>query len=125
MQYDAPNPAQYIEALADDWRKTSLLELRQLIESIAPDLQEGIHYKMLSYSDDDKVLFHLNAQKHYVSLYVGDAEKIDPNKQWLTGLDVGKGCIRFKKSNSVSDSKIDQFISHAIVLHQQGHNFDC
>jgi hypothetical protein len=34
---------------------------------------------MLSYSDQRGIVFGLNAQKHYVSLYVGDAKKIDTN----------------------------------------------
>jgi hypothetical protein len=46
---------------------------------------------MLCYRLNNLVLFHLNAQKGYVSLYCGDSKKIDPDGILLTGLNIGKG----------------------------------
>lgn len=91
MQYDVKTPEEYIEALEDDWRREKLEHLRTLIKSKAPDFVEGIEYKMLNYSDDRGTIFYLNAQKNYVSLYTGDAKKIDPDGSLLKGIDVGKG----------------------------------
>jgi len=45
----------------------------------------------------------LNAQKNYISLYVGDRHKIDPEMKLLKGLNLGKGCIRISKSKSIPD----------------------
>ncbi|GAB5524151.1 MAG: hypothetical protein Roseis2KO_20230 [Roseivirga sp.] len=67
MEYDVNTPAEYLEALDEDWRKEKLLELRELIFEKAPDLNEGISYKMLCYKDERGVPFHLNAQRGYVS----------------------------------------------------------
>ncbi len=75
MQYDVKTPSEYIKVLNDDWRREKLEEVRALIKSKAPSLSEGINYKMLSYGDKNGNVFHLNAQKHYVSLYVGNVEK--------------------------------------------------
>lgn len=44
---------------------------------------------MLSYRDERDIVLALNAQKHYVSLYAGDASKIDPDGTLLSGLNVG------------------------------------
>lgn len=125
MQYDVSTPEEYMNVLEDDWRRETVVALRRLIQEKAPGLQEGIRYKMLSYEDEQGQLFGLNAQKHYVSFYVGDAEKIDPHGELLAGLGRGKGCIRFTKSVKVEDTKIDDFIARAAQMHREGEDTDC
>ena len=125
MQYDAKTPPEYIETLDDDWRKEKLLKLRAIIQSKAPNLIEEISYKMLGYRDERGLIFHLNAQKNFVGFYVGNAHKIDPDGSLLKGIDVGKGCIRFKKSLSVEDTRIDEFIEHTMDLWKSGEDIDC
>ncbi|TQV89329.1 iron chaperone [Aliikangiella coralliicola] len=125
MQYDVKTPAEYLDNLEDDWRREKLGVLRALIKKTAPDLVEGIHYKMLSYQDERGVIFHLNAQKNYVSLYVGDARKIDPEGLLLKGIDVGKGCIRFKKSTPIDTTNIAQFLKKLISLWKKGEDIGC
>ena len=61
---------EYIENPEADWRKQKLLEVRDLILRNAGDIGEGIEYKMLCYGYEGKNIFHLNAQRVYVSLYV-------------------------------------------------------
>lgn len=125
MQYDVETPQQYLEALEPDWRKEKLEALRNIIRASAPELVEGIDYKMLSYRDERGILFGLNAQKHYVSLYVGDISKIDPDGSLLEGLNVGKGCIRFTKTKEIGDTRIREFIERAVDLWRRGEDIDC
>ena len=125
MQYEASNPKEYLAAIDDDWRKEKLLEIRSLIQKVAPNLTEGIRYKMLSYADERDVIFQLNAQKNYVSFYVGDSKKIDPSGELLKGLDIGKGCIRFKKSVEISETKFNTFLDKCIELRSKNVDFDC
>ncbi len=125
MLYEAQNPTEYLELLEKDWRREKLLQLRTIIFAQAPNLIEGIHYKMLGYSDEKGVLFHLNAQKNYVSLYVGDAQKIDPTGALLQGMDVGKGCVRIKKKIALADTQIEAFISRAVELWRDGADLSC
>ena len=125
MLYEATTPDQYISQLEDDWRREKLLELRELIKDHASGLQEGIHYKMLGYGIGDDYVFHLNAQRGYVSLYVGNASKIDPEGELLQGLSVGKGCIRFTKSKSVTDSRIGEFIARTFEMWKAGKDIHC
>jgi Domain of unknown function (DU1801) len=70
-------------------------------------------------------VFGFNAQKNSVNLYVGTARKIDPDGVLLAGLDVGKGCIRFKKSTSVADTRIEEFIQKAMALWRKGEDSGC
>ena len=125
MLSDAKTPSEYIEQLENDWRCEKLQEIRALIKRLAPQLDERIHYKMLGYGVEDKYVFHLNAQKQYVSLYVGNASKIDPDGELLKGLNIGKGCIRFTKTKNVENTRIDEFIARAIEMWRAGENIDC
>lgn len=124
MQYDVATPAEYMQALEDDWRREKLEQIRSIILSYAPELVEGIDYKMLSYRDDNDIVLALNAQKHYVSLYVGNIEKVDPDGTLLSGLNVGKGCVRLTKTKPVSEN-IRKFIERAIDLARRGEDIDC
>lgn len=117
MQSDAATPADYLAGLDDDWRRDTLGQLREIIRREAPDFVESMHYRMLGYAIADEFVFHLNAQKGYVSLYVGDISEVDPDGLLLAGLDAGKGCIRFRRSTPVADTRIDEFISRTLGLH--------
>ena len=125
MLYDVDTPKAYIDALEKDWRLEKLQALRSIIKNQAPEFEEGINYKMLAYSNERGAVFHLNAQKNYVSLYVGDTDKVDQSGELLKGIDVGKGCIRFKKSTKLEDTRIAEFIGRALDLWKRGEDIDC
>ena len=125
MQYDVETPDEYINILEKDWKFEKLQEIRKIIKTEAPSYIESIQYKMLIYSDDKSLVFGLNAQKNYVSFYVGDTKKIDPSETLLTGINRGKGCIRFKKSTVVSNTGICEFIKRAVNLRKQGVDIGC
>ena len=112
-------------ALEDDWRREKLESIRALIKSKAPDLVEGIQYKMLSYSDKRGTPFHLNAQKNFVGFYVGDVKKIDTDGDLLKGIDVGKGCIRFKKNINIVDTRFEEFFEKAVDYWKSGKDISC
>ena len=125
MQYNAQTPVEYLDLLEEDWRKEKLLQIRAIILIKAFDFKERINYKMLCYTDKSGDLFHLNAQKNYVSLYVGDTAKIDPSGDLLKGLNLGKGCIRFKKSVNVGETRIDEFLEKAVKSWKEGIDLGC
>jgi uncharacterized protein YdhG (YjbR/CyaY superfamily) len=125
MQTDVKTPAEFLNAQEDDWRLERLNHIRSLIKEKAPGLTEGINYKMLSYEDAQGTAFHLNIQKGYVSFYVGDISKVDPYGEMLAGLNVGKGCIRFKKTAKLESTQFDQFFEKAYDMWQQGKDIDC
>ncbi|MES0881077.1 iron chaperone [Roseibium sp. SCP14] len=125
MQYDAKTPEDYLDQLDSDWRRSKLLELRDLIISVAPELKESIHYKMLGYGDGTTFAFHLNAQSGYVSLYVGNISRIDPAGELLSGLNLGKGCVRFTKTKQVDEGRVGEFIDRAYQLWKAGEKMGC
>lgn len=80
---------------------------------------------MLSYGIKGKTIFNLNAQRAYVSLYVGTISKVDGASELLKGFDTGKGCIRIKKGVEVQKTGLEEFIRRAIKLWKMGENTDC
>jgi len=70
-----------VEQLEDDLRKTKLKEIREIILLNGLGLTEDIEYKMLCYHHGQISLFHLNAQKNCVSLYVGNIDKINGSRK--------------------------------------------
>jgi uncharacterized protein YdhG (YjbR/CyaY superfamily) len=110
------SPEDYLANLDDDWRRPVLKEIRELVTKYGPALDEAIAYKMLSYSDPNGTPFYLNVQKNHVGLYVDNADAIDTDGSLLAGLSVGKGCIRFRKSDVVQETHIEEFIKRTLVL---------
>ncbi|MGN7297177.1 iron chaperone [Ferdinandcohnia sp. SAFN-114] len=125
MQYDVKNSDEYLALLEDDWRKEKLLAIREMILDYAPELEEVIRYKMLNYGKDDNYVLALNAQKHYVSLYVGTIDKVENAESLLAGYNYGKGCIRVKKSIKVEDTGLEQFIHKTLDMWRAGEDIDC
>lgn len=125
MQYDVKTPEEYLAVLADDWRKEKLLAIREMILSFAPEMQEMIQYKMLVYNNDQGDGFGLNAQKHFVALYVGTIGKIEGSNELLQGFDCGKGCIRVKKSIQLASTGLEEFIQKTIVMWREGKDTSC
>lgn len=125
MQYDAKNPQEYLEMLEDDWRKEKLLEIRQMILDDEPTFEETIRYKMLNFGKDDNYVFALNAQKHYVSLYVGTIDKVENAHRLLEGYNYGKGCIRVRKTINIKETGLEQFIYQTIDMWRAGQDTDC
>lgn len=118
VQYDVSTPKEYIDILEEDWRKEKLLLIRKWILNHAPELEESIRYKMLIFGDKESkgYIFALNAQKHYVSLYVDSIDKIDPDNRMLNDFNLGKGCIRVRKAIKLEETNLKEFINQTIDL---------
>ena len=125
MLYDAKTPEEYLEVLEDDWRKEKLSEVRALIKKNGPGWVEGIDYKMLSYKYKGNIIFCLNAQKDYVSFYVGDIDKVENGRRLLKEFNMGKGCIRIKKSLDLHSSNLGEFITNTVDVWEKGGETDC
>lgn len=117
MIYDAETPEAYIKVLDEDWRKEKLLQIREHLLSIA-GIEEGMQYKMLQYTQNDKPVAILNAQRGYVSVYMDDLSVLDPDGSLLAGHNFGKSCLRLRKTEGIEVVK--ELVSRRIALHQAG-----
>lgn len=125
MHYKANTPQEYLESLDEDWRKEKLLTVRDMILNYGQELKETIAYKMLAYQREEKSIFHLTAQKNYVSLYVGSIGKVEGSDDLLQGFDTGKGCIRIKKSMNLKQSGLEKFIEKTMAITRSGGDTAC
>lgn len=124
MKYEAKSPEEYINQLSED-RKEPVEKIRQTIKDNLPaGFQENMAYGMIGYvvpksiypsgyhakPSESLPFISIASQKNYISLY-HMAVYLYPNilawfqeeyiKRVKTKLDMGKGCIRFKRMDSI------------------------
>ena len=100
MQYNAETPDAYLSMLDDDWRRECLLAVREMFLAI-PGIAESMSYKMLGYHRGEDVFGHLNAQKNYVGVYLGELDRIDPGRAIRGKANCGKSCLRIRKTDGL------------------------
>lgn len=125
MKIEGNTVDEWLGNLPDDWRRERVLALRKAILELDEGIEELLNYGMLCYRWQGRDLFHLNAQAAYAALYVGDIDKVDPERTLLEGLSLGKGCIRFKKSSPHPHPSIRVFMERAFARLQAGGDLDC
>ena len=134
MQIKADTPEQYIDQLPED-RKQIISKLRKtILDNLPKGFVETISYGMIGYviphaiypggyHCDPKLplpFINIASQKNYVALYhmgiYADKKLLDwfvseYPKHCKTKLDMGKGCIRFKKPELIPYDLIAQLTS--------------
>jgi uncharacterized protein YdhG (YjbR/CyaY superfamily) len=92
--------------------------LRDLIHKALPGVDAQIRRGMLAY-DDNGSLFALAAQEHDVGLYVMATRTLEDMADELSGLDHGKGCLRFKELSAVPTETIRRLLAHAKTVRER------
>lgn len=124
MQIKADSPEEYIDQLPED-RKHALQQLRTVILNNLPNgFEETMSYGMIGYvvphsiypegyhCDPSKPLpfMSIASQKNFIGLYHMGIYAVPELYNWfteeyarqvLTKLDMGKSCVRFKKTNEI------------------------
>ena len=90
---------QYLAKLPDD-RRSALSALRNVVREMVPEATEEIAYGMPSYRYHGG-LCAFASQKNHMSLYVMSAGTPLARLREQTNLDIGKGCVRFKRLDEV------------------------
>jgi len=71
-----------------------------MVFEVIPDAVETMKYRMPTYEYGDGVLCAFASQKYYMSLYM-DTGILENHREKLTGLSIGKSCIRFRKMDQL------------------------
>ncbi len=111
MAKTAQSAEDYFNALPEARRK-DLSVLRDRIRSLLPKAQETMACKMPTYEIDGFVCA-IASQKHHMSLYLCDAALLEKYKNALAHLDLGKGCVRFKKLEDLPMDAVEALIREA------------
>jgi uncharacterized protein YdhG (YjbR/CyaY superfamily) len=99
-----PNPDvdAYVEQAPEN-RREGLRLLRDLCREHLPGFTEIVRYRMPGYvrKQDAEGEIGFAAQRHHLSFYVTRTDVMAAHRDRLTGLDVGKGCIRYRRTDQV------------------------
>jgi hypothetical protein len=113
----------YLEALEGE-RNSSLSRLRSIIVETVPKVEESLKSKM-PYYEYHGMLCAFASQKNYMSFYILNGEVVEEHRQLLRGLNVGKGCIRFKKLSDIGEETIRKLLRAAAKANEIAFNDHC
>ncbi|MCC1484399.1 DUF1801 domain-containing protein [Winogradskyella immobilis] len=134
MQYKADSPEDYISQLPDE-RQASIKKLRKVIlKNLPKGFEEGMNYNMIGfyvphsiypagYHCDTKLplpFINIASQKNFVAVYHMGMYAKKELLNWFTTeypkhckykLDMGKSCVRFKKTEDIPYELIGQLVA--------------
>ena len=90
---------EYLAELTDE-RREAVARLRSLAKKHLPGFREGMRWGMVNFHRTDNEQVSFASQVEYVALYLGTAV-LATHRAAQKGLDVGKGCIRFRTPRSI------------------------
>jgi len=138
MTIKATNVEEYIQLVSEDKRE-AMIELRKVInENLPKGFEECINYNMIGYVIPHKLypvgyhcdpklplpFINLAAQKNFIALYHMGIYADPKLLEWFTAayakrvkskLDMGKSCIRFKKTEDIPYDLIGELIQKVSV----------
>jgi uncharacterized protein YdhG (YjbR/CyaY superfamily) len=100
VQSRAASVEAYISQSSPD-RAPLLARIRGLALEVLLDHEERMQWGMPVYARGDAISFGFAEQKRYVSLYFVNPSGLRKNTAALTGLSVGKNCVRLRGSSTV------------------------
>ena len=120
------NPDDYIDALEQP-RRGEIRELHDLIRQTVPDLEPHVasgmlgygpfHYRYASGREGDASLLALSSRKNHISLYVLCTTETgylaEQYAERLPKADIGKSCVRFKRTADVDRDALRELIAEA------------
>lgn len=118
MNIVAKTPQEYMEKIPPD-RKIIIEQLSQKILSAIPGSRFDMAHNMPAIMLEDKILFVLGSQKHYMSIYVMAVEALADHYAEFSHLKPGKSCIRFKKLADLPEQALNGLIQDTVLVLNQ------
>ena len=110
MRSEAVNVDDYLQEVPEN-RRESLTQLRKLCIEILAGYEESMDYGMPSYKKvGGEVEVAFASQVKYISLYILKADVLNKYRESLAGLDLGKGCIRYRKPQQIDLKIVEQLL---------------
>ena len=110
MKSTAVDVPSYIDEQPEAWRD-ALERLRAACRKHLRGYSEAMVYGMPSYSRGGQVEVGFAKQARYLSLYVVKQPVLDANRRRLEGLDVGKGCIRYRQPHQIDWAVVNDLLA--------------
>jgi uncharacterized protein YdhG (YjbR/CyaY superfamily) len=110
MQSDAKTVDQYMDEVPEA-RREALTKLRGMCLEILEGYEENMEYGMPGYKREGKEIeVAFASQKQYISFYVLKKEVLDKQREALAGLNLGKGCIRYRKTAQIDFEIVEKLL---------------
>ena len=100
MRSDADDVDTYL-ALVPEGRRAVLNEIRDACRTLLTGFDESMRYGMPAYSRAGAAEIAWASQQRYISLYVMRTDVLNAHRSQLADLDVGKGCVRYRRPAAV------------------------
>jgi len=108
MKSESLSVAEYMTTLPPA-RLEAMKKIRELCQTSLPNHEENMRYKMPSYVRNNQVQVAFASQKQHIVVYFLIHEVMLNHTARLTGLNHGKGAIRFSNPDKI-DYDILQFL---------------
>jgi len=109
MQSTAQTVDSYIDEAPAE-RRAALEKLRDLCRSLLAGYEEAMEYGMPVYKKNGVAEAGFASQKNYISLYILKQEALAPYRPILTGISVGKGCIRYPRPEKIDFEVVEKLL---------------
>ena len=110
MQSKAKNVDDYLKEVPEN-RYESLAQLRKLCIKILVGYEESMEYGMPSYKKvGGEVEVAFASQVNYISFYILKEDVLNKYRESLAGLNLGKGCIRYRKPQQIDFKIVEQLL---------------
>ncbi|MGW1410828.1 iron chaperone [Streptomyces sp. NPDC002403] len=100
VQSQAEDVDGYLAEVPEE-RKEAMTRLRELCRAELPGFTEVMAYGMPAYERDGIGEIAFASQKQYISFYLLRSDVRETFTERLAGLDMGKGCLRFRKPEKI------------------------
>ena len=109
MQSKALSVDEYLEQAPVE-RCAALARLRKLCRDTLQGYEEVMEYGMPGYKKNGIGEVGFASQKNYISLYILKQDALAASLPLLTGLSVGKGCIRYPKPEKIDFAVVEKLL---------------
>lgn len=92
-------------------RSEALKTIRELCVGILSGYSEDMSYGMPCYKRNDIVEVAFASQKQHICLYILIHEVMQDNASLLSGLNHGKGCIRYHNTDQIDFRLIEKILT--------------
>jgi uncharacterized protein YdhG (YjbR/CyaY superfamily) len=109
MKSTAADVVAYIEEQPNEWQPV-LKKLRAACRRGLPGYRERMAYGMPSYERNGAIEVSFAKQARHLAVYVLKQPVLDAHRPELTGLSLGKGCIRYSRPDQIDWNVISSLL---------------
>jgi len=109
MKSTATSVSGYITEQPEEWH-AALKKLRAACRKHLRGYSEEMAYGMPGYTRDGVSEIGFAKQANYLSFYVLKKPVLDAHRADLAGLDIGKGCIRYRRPDQIDWNVVEALL---------------